>query len=97
MDPIFSTTETVIKDQLLSQAKPPPEQQTTEYQQHCIIYQHPDIASTTQRGIRLLSLGVIRKVDELTEWCYPAAIVQKKNETICLCIDLTKLNSGVQQ
>ena len=46
---------------------------------------------------RMLNLGVIKKVDEPTEWCHPIVIVPKDNGAIRLCIDLTKLNEGVQR
>ena len=46
---------------------------------------------------RMLSLGVIRKVDEGTEWYHRIVIIQKENGTIRLCIDLNKLNSEVQR
>ena len=33
---------------------------------------------------KILSLDVIRKVNEPSEWCYPIVIIQKKNGTIRL-------------
>ena len=42
-------------------------------------------------------LGVIKKIDEPTEWCHPIVIVPKPNGSIRLCIDLTKLNQGIQR
>ena len=42
-------------------------------------------------------LGVIKKVDKPTEWCHPIVIVSKPNGDIRLCIDLTKLNAGVER
>ena len=45
----------------------------------------------------MLKLGVIRKVDQPTEWCHPIVIVTKPNGDIRLCIDLTKLNMGVER
>lgn len=46
---------------------------------------------------RMEKLGVIRKVDEPTDWCRPIVIVPKPNGTNRLCIDLTKLNQGVER
>ena len=46
---------------------------------------------------RMVRLGVIRKVDQPTEWCHPIVIVGKPNNKIRLCIDLTKLNLGVKR
>ena len=42
-------------------------------------------------------LGVIRKVDEPTEWCHPIVVVMKPNGNIRLCLDLTKLNEGIER
>ena len=42
-------------------------------------------------------LGVIRKVNHPTEWCYPIAVVGKPNSKIRICIDLTKLNLGIKR
>ena len=39
--------------------------------------------------------GVIELVDKLTDWCVPMVVVPKPNGTVCLCMDLTKLNEGV--
>ncbi len=47
--------------------------------------------------LRMEKLGVIRKVDQPTEWCHPIVIVGKPNNKIRLCIDLTKLNLGVRR
>ena len=46
---------------------------------------------------RMIKMGVIRKVDKATEWCHPIVIVTKPSGDIKLCIDLTKLNTGVQR
>ena len=46
---------------------------------------------------KMLQLGVIRKVDKPTEWCHPIVVVTKPNGDIRLCIDLTKLNAGVER
>ena len=46
---------------------------------------------------RMESLGVIRKMDKPTQWCHPIVIVSKPSGEIRLCIDLTKLNTGVER
>ena len=46
---------------------------------------------------RMENLGVIRKVNEPTDWCHPMVIVNKKDGNLRICIDLTKLNSGVKR
>ena len=45
----------------------------------------------------MLDLGVIRKIDKPTAWCHPIVIVPKSSGEIRLCIDLTKLNAGVER
>lgn len=46
---------------------------------------------------RMETLGVIRKIDEPTEWCHPIVPVVKPNGSIRICIDLTKLNKDVER
>lgn len=38
------------------------------------------------------NLGVIRRVDEPTEWCHPIVVVQNTDKKLRIFIDLTKLN-----
>ena len=40
-------------------------------------------------------LGVIRKVQEPTEWCSGMVVIPKPNGTVRICVDLTKLNKAV--
>ena len=40
-------------------------------------------------------LGVIRKVDNPTNWCAGMVTVPKSNGKIRICVDLTKLNENV--
>ena len=46
---------------------------------------------------KMEQLGVIKKIDKPTDWCHPIVIVSKPNGDIRLCIDLTKLNAGVER
>ena len=41
--------------------------------------------------------GVIKKIDKPTDWCHPIVIVLKPSGDIRLCVDLTKLNAGVER
>ena len=42
--------------------------------------------------MRMEKLGLIKKVDEPTEWCHPVVIAPNADGKIRLCLDLTKLN-----
>ena len=44
---------------------------------------------------RLRSQGVIFPVEQPTEWCAPIVVVPKPNDSVRLCVDLTKLNDAV--
>ena len=44
---------------------------------------------------RMETLGVIRKVDEPTDWCAGMVVVPKANGSIRICCDLTRLNDSV--
>ena len=46
---------------------------------------------------RMQKLGVIRAVDEPTEWCHPIVLVEKANGDLRICIDLTKLNKNTKR
>ena len=45
---------------------------------------------------KMQELGVIKKVDKPTDRCHPI-VVPKPNGDIRLCVDLTKLNAGVER
>ena len=40
-------------------------------------------------------MGVITRVEELTEWCAGMVVVPKPNCKVRICVDLTKLNENV--
>lgn len=44
---------------------------------------------------RMEQLGVITKVEEPNNWCSGMVPVPKKNGTVRICVDLTKLNEAV--
>lgn len=44
---------------------------------------------------RMESMGVITKIDELTEWCAGMVVVPKSGGKVKICVDLTKLNESV--
>lgn len=46
---------------------------------------------------RMLQLGVITEVTEPTSWVSPMVIVPKKNDSVRICVDYTKLNQSVQR
>ena len=48
---------------------------------------------------RMEKMGVIRKVDEPTDWCHPIVVIPKpkSKERLRVCIDLTKLNEQVKR
>ena len=44
---------------------------------------------------RMEKMGVIRKVQEATEWCSGIVVVPKPNGQVRICVDLTRLNESV--
>ena len=52
----------------------------------------PLLSKTKQEIDRMLKIGVIRKVNEPTDWCAPMVVVPKQNAQVRICVDLTKLN-----
>ena len=57
----------------------------------------PLLSETKKEIERMLELGVIRPVQEPTDWCAPIIIVPKANGKVRLCVDLTKLNLSVKR
>ena len=46
----------------------------------------------------MVQKGIIKKVNEPTDWCHPMVPVAKKNSTeVRLCVDLTRLNKYVRR
>ena len=46
---------------------------------------------------RMLRLGIIQEVSEPTSWCSPMVVVPKKDGTVGICVDYTRLNQSVQR
>lgn len=44
---------------------------------------------------RMEAMGVIRKIEEPTEWCAGMVVVPKPNKKPRICVDLTRLNDSV--
>lgn len=44
---------------------------------------------------RMEKMGVITKIEEPTEWCAGMVVVQKKEGTVRICVDYTKMNESV--
>ena len=57
----------------------------------------PLLSQTKKEIDRMLELGVIRPVQEATDWCAPIVIVPKPNRKVRLCVDLTQLNLSVKR
>lgn len=55
----------------------------------------PFLGKVRQLVERMERLGVITKVEALTEWCAGIAVVQKPNSSVHVCVDITKLNQSV--
>ena len=46
---------------------------------------------------RMEKLGVISRIEELTDWCAGMVVVPKANKQVRICVDLTKLNEHVRR
>ena len=45
----------------------------------------------------MLEMGVIKRVDEPTDWCVPVVVVPKPSGEVRICVDLTKLNGNIKR
>ena len=45
----------------------------------------------------MLERGVIKKIDEPTDWCAPMVVVRKPSGEVRICVDLTKLNANIKR
>ena len=46
---------------------------------------------------RMEELGVIKKVEQPTDWCAGIVVVPKSNGSLWICVDLTRLNASVRR
>ena len=46
---------------------------------------------------RMEKLGVITRIEELTDWCAGMVVVPKQDGMVRICVDLTKLNVSVRR
>ena len=46
---------------------------------------------------RMVSIGVIARIDQPMKWCAGMVAIPKKNGSVCICVDLKRLNKGVQR
>ena len=45
----------------------------------------------------MIEMGVIKRVDEPTDWCTPMVVVPKPSREVRICVDLTKLNANIKR
>ena len=57
----------------------------------------PLLSKTKQEIGRMLEMGVIKRVDEPTDWCAPMVVVPKPSGEVRICVDLTKLNANIKR
>ena len=46
---------------------------------------------------RMVELGVITEINEPTSWCSPMVVVPKKDHSVRICVDYTRLNEDIQR
>ena len=57
----------------------------------------PLLSKTKQEIGRMLKMGVIKRVDEPTDWCAPMVVVPKPSGKVRICVDLTELNANIKR
>ena len=57
----------------------------------------PLMPKVKQELQRMEALGVIKKVEQPTDWCAGIVVVPKSNGSLRICVDLTKLNASVRR
>lgn len=55
----------------------------------------PMLPSVKRELERMENLGVIRKVDEATEWCAPMVVAKKRGGELRICVDFGGLNKNI--
>jgi hypothetical protein len=61
----------------------------------CVAF--PLMSKVESELIRLEQEGIIEKVKHPTDWCALMVPVLKKNGSVCICVDLKRLNEGVKR
>ena len=57
----------------------------------------PWLSQTKQEIGRMLEMGIIKKVDEPTDWCAHMVVVPKPSGEVRICVDLTKLDANIKR
>ena len=57
----------------------------------------PLMPKVKQELKRMKKMGVIARVEQPTDWCAGIVIVPKPNESLRICLDLTKLNENARR
>ena len=57
----------------------------------------PRLSKTKQEIDRMLKIGVIRIVNEPTDWCAPMVVLPKQNGQMRICVDFTKLIANIKR
>ena len=57
----------------------------------------PQLPKVKEEHERMEKLGVIREVQEPTDWCSPMVVVPKSNDKVRICGDFTQLNKAIKR
>ena len=60
------------------------------------MYSHTFLTQGKAELKQMQDLGVIKKVEQPTDWCSGMVIVPDANRKVRICVDLTRLNRSVQ-
>ena len=55
------------------------------------------LSKAKQEMGKMLEMGVIKRVNEPTDWCAPMVVMPKPSGEISICVDLTKLNANIKR
>ena len=57
----------------------------------------PLLGKTKAEIDRMITINVISRVDEKTDWCAPMVVIPKASGEVRICVDLTKLNQSIKE